>query len=150
MVLIIAGFHSFHPDVSQIKTLVLSTCKRLILCDDPAVLIPALHQIEPVMVIMPVGDKDQVCRQVIRVSGIGIDIDHFAFSRDDPQTSLPHIQEGGGSGSFRGLLRRLCRDCCRCGFRRVCVFFWISCICMCVGICLGVCVCLYICICLRF
>ena len=69
--------------------------------DDLAAFIPVFDFVDSVVVIMPVGDQDQVRRKVIAFSGVGINVDDLSFPGDDPQAAMPLIEEFRGSRAFR-------------------------------------------------
>ena len=59
--------------------------------DNYAILVPVLHLVYRAMVEVAMSHQNQVGRQVVVVTRIGVDVDHFALGSDDAQAGLTHV-----------------------------------------------------------
>ena len=100
MVFVVSGLYRFDSGVSKVEGFVFSLYQGFLPGDDLAVLIPAFDEVDSGVVLMPVGDQDQISRKVVSLAGIRINIDDFSLTRDDPQASVTLVQKRTGGAFF--------------------------------------------------
>ena len=88
---VVAGLDSLHCGITQVKGPVFPVDKAFSPGDNLAVFIPVFDFMDAIVVIMPVGDQDQIRWNVISVAGVGIDIDDFSFRGGDPEACVALI-----------------------------------------------------------
>ena len=78
-----------------------AVCNGFLMCDNLAVRVTVFHLINSIVVIVAVSYENQVCREVVAVPNVGVDIDHFTLAGYNAQAGLALIEQGG-----RGWVRR--------------------------------------------
>ena len=101
MPVIISRFHSFNRYISQIENLVFAIYNSFTVSNDLTVRVAVFYLINSAVVIVTVSYENQVCREIIAVTGIGVNVDHLALAGNDAQAGLALVEQGGSGRWFR-------------------------------------------------
>ena len=93
MVLIVPCLHCFHNGISEVEELVLTVYEGVCVIDHFAVLIAVFDQCHLIVVLVSVGDEDQVCGEVIAFPCIGINVDDLFIGGHDAETAVSLVQK---------------------------------------------------------
>lgn len=72
-----ACLNRFHAHIRQIEYLMHAVYERFLVRDNLAILISIGYFINVTMIEVPMGHQDQIGRQIILISGIGVNVDYF-------------------------------------------------------------------------
>ena len=102
VVAVVPGLHGFHRGITKVEGFVVALDQGFLPGDNPAVVVPLFDHVDIVMVLVPVGDQDQVGGKIVSLSDIGIDVDDLSFRGDDAKASVALVQKPvAGGRAFR-------------------------------------------------
>ena len=111
MVFIVSCLNGFHNGVSEIEEFVFTVYEGVCIADHFAVIAALFDQFHLIVVLMSVGDEDQVRGEIIAFSCVRIDVDDLFVGGHDAETAVSLIQKmvrRSDSGAF--LFRSLCES----------------------------------------
>ena len=87
------SFHRLDRYIAEIKGLMHAVNYSFLPCDDPTIRISVFYLIGCVVVKVSMSHKNQVCREIVIIACVRINIDHLSFRRNDTDTCLSLIDQ---------------------------------------------------------
>ena len=96
MVAVVPGLNCLYRSKSKVVDPVFTIHQCICIIDDLTSLIAVFYQINCAVIRVAMGNKNQICGEIIAFAGIRINIDDLVVSGNNPQTPVSLIQKSGG------------------------------------------------------
>ena len=96
MVAVVPCLNCLHGSKSEVKDPVFTIHQSICIIDDLAPFIAVFYQINCAVIRVAMGNKNQICREIVALTGIRINIDDLVVTGNNPQTPVSLIQKSGG------------------------------------------------------